>query len=101
MFAACQAHCTTRTGKKLGRLPQQLASILKDKLEISVDTYNSIHDPPDRSGSQYEENDDLSVVGGEEEIQTGQVEEDENVFMVEDFDLSMASFDLLVKLDNY
>lgn len=66
-----------------------------------MDTYNSIHDPPDRSGSQYEENDDLSVVGGEEEIQTGQVEEDENVFMVEDFDLSMASFDLLVKLDNY
>ena len=58
---------------------------------MSVDMYNSVHDPPIRSSSQHEDNDDLSVADGEDETPMDQVKEDEvvvrDVVMVEDYDL--------------
>ena len=76
---------TEGQGESRGELPQQLSSNLKEKLVISVDMYNSVHDPPVRSGSHHEDNEDLSVVDCEDEIQTDQVEYDDDVVIVQDF----------------
>ena len=54
---------------------------------MPLDMFNSIHDPPVCSGSPHADIDDLSVVDGEDEIQADQVDHDDGVVMVQDFDL--------------